>query len=115
MISIEPGELRDRVDVQRDANHGIPAASGTQQAPNWVSLGVRWANVVPLSGRERFTAQAVTPEVTHRVDIRYDASLEPKPVYRIVTDGAVLEIESIIDEDSRKVFLHLMCKETVAA
>ena len=110
---MKTGRLRHQVTIQRDANHGVPDASGGQQAEDWQSITVRPANVIPLTGRERFTAQQVVPDVTHRVEMRFDPEVQTKPVYRLLYANRPLQIESAINVDERSRELHLMCKEVV--
>lgn len=112
---MKTGRLRHQVTIQRDANHGVVSASGAQQAESWTDVAVRPANVIPLNGRERFTASQVQPEVTHRVEMRFDPDVQTKPVYRIVYDDRPFQIESVINVDERGRELHCLCKEVVTA
>lgn len=89
------------------------SAGGGPQEPSWVTLGTRFANVVPLSGRERFTAQQVQSDVTHRVEMHYDPTLQTKPVHRLLFGSRALEIDSVVNVDERNRDVHVMCKEVV--
>ncbi len=111
---MKPGRLRHRVIIERDENHGVPDRSGGQQAESWVAVGTRPANVIPLTGRERFSNQQVTAEETHHVEMRYDPDLQTKPVYRLRFGSRPLQIESIINIEERNRELLVKCKEMVA-
>ena len=108
------GALRHRVQIQVDELHGVMTAGGGPQEPRWVTLGARFANVVPLSGRERFTAQQVQSDVTHRVEMHYDPTLQARPVHRLLFNDRPFEIESVINVGELGRETHVMCKEAVA-
>lgn len=107
------GKLRHRVQIQYDENHGVVDSQGGPQAASWVTLGTRWANVLPLTSRERFTARQVQSDVTHKVEMHYDPTLATKPVYRLLYKSRALEIDSVVNVDERNRELHLMCKEVL--
>lgn len=65
--------------------------------------------VSPLRGRERNESLGVTPEVTHKVEIRYIAGLTPDK--RLKFGSRVFSIESVINPEEKNVILELMCKE----
>lgn len=108
------GKLRHRVQIQRDERHGVPSNAGGPQDPLWVTVGARYANVVPLSGRERFTADQVQADVSHRVEMHYDPTIGIRPAWRLLYGARPLEIESTVNVGERNRELHLMCKEVVA-
>lgn len=114
---MKTGRLRHQVTIQRDANHGSVNASGAQKAEDWqlVGNGPRAATVIPLVGNELYRAQQVTPEVTHRVEMRFDPDVQTKPVYRMVYGTRSLQIEAVINVDERSRELHCFCKEVVTA
>ncbi len=110
---MQSGQLRHRVQIQYDENHGTPESDGGPQTASWVTLGTRWANVLPLSGRERFTAKQVQSDVTHKVEMHYDPTVATKPVYRLLYGDRVLEIDSVVNVDERNRKTLLMVKEVV--
>ena len=74
VVAIRAGDYRHRVEVQsqdetRDANTGqvLPTAG-------WSTDSTRWANIMPLSGREAVNAKEVYSDVTHEIPpkVRFD-------------------------------------------
>lgn len=65
--------------------------------------------VQPLRGRERNESLGVTPEVTHKIEIRYIAGLMPDK--RLKFGSRVFSIEFVINVEEKNVILELMCKE----
>lgn len=66
-------------------------------------------SITPLQGRERFEAQQVRPEVTHRVIGRYVPGLTTKQ--RLDMNGRKLNIAEILNPGERNVSLELLCAE----
>lgn len=107
-MPMRAGQLRHRVALQtvtetRDAVGGI--VSG------WATTVTLWAAVEPLRGREFFQARAEQAGVDTRIRIRYRAGVVPKQ--RITWDGHTYDIEAVIEPDSRRRELHLMCSEVL--
>ena len=104
------GKLRTRVEVQRideerDKQGGIVSS--------WTTIAHRWASVVPLSGREYWSAQQVQSDVTHKVQLRYLEGLTSKDRLRLLHSQRVLNIQSVLDVDERHREMQLMCVEVV--
>ena len=103
------GKLRDQVEIQepretRDSHGGTALV--------WDQIDIRWASVVPLSGRERMDSDHVQGQVTHRVWMR---PIEPKPSprARLIYEGRTLQVEAIIDKQERGILLEILCREEV--
>lgn len=107
-MSIRAGKLRHKITIQQ------PGASrdscGGPAKSNWTDFktGV-WASVEPLQGKEYHAAVQDRAEVSTRFRIRFIAGL--KPDMRIVYDGRVFGIVSIIDPNERHVELQIMTTE----
>jgi SPP1 family predicted phage head-tail adaptor len=102
------GGMRHRVVIQEAAttadSFGAPSLA-------WTDAAERWAEVRPLAGRELWEARSVRPDVTHAVTLRYYEGLTPR--HRLVHEGRVLRVESVLNPDGRKRFHELLCKEEV--
>jgi SPP1 family predicted phage head-tail adaptor len=112
---IAPGELRHRVTLQKRGDGSTADAFG-QLVSGWINqLDMRCA-VNTSGGRELFRAQQVTPEVTMTVRVRYRALFDDaKQViadYRLLHKGRVLDIKSVVNEDSKNQWVVLGCVET---
>lgn len=102
------GKLRHRVTIQElvrtdDGYGGI--------TETWQDVATVWAAVEPLRGNERYRAQQVQAELTHKVAMRYRVGV--KPQMRLLYAGRVLEIEAVIDVEERHRWLELLCSEVV--
>jgi len=103
---VRAGRLRHRVTIE-DQISGQD--SDGAQTLEWlpVASGVP-AEIVDLSGRELFAAQAVQSKTTTRIKVRYWADLLPR--MRIVHRGTIYNIEGIVaDPDSRIRYMTLQC------
>ena len=78
--------------------------------PTWTDLDTVSASIEPLSGRELANAQQAVEETTHRIRIRYLASVTAQ--CRVTFGDRVFDVMSVIDADERKRELLLMCKES---
>lgn len=76
MNNIQSGKLNQRVFLQK--NTGTQHAQTGAIVDNWQNVAGLWANVQPMTGRERAEAQRVTPEITHQVLIRYRDDIAPQ-------------------------------------
>ena len=96
---MQSGKLRhkSRIEtptVSRDTDYG-------DVTETWATLGNGevWANIRPISGVERWQANAVDPAVTHKITIRYHGTVRPKD--RIVYNSRYFRILSVLDIDER--------------
>ena len=104
------GTLRTRVEVQRIAEerdeHGGIVSS-------WKTIANVWASIVPLSGREYWSAQQVQSDVSHGVTMRYFEGLTNKHRLKLLHSQRVLNIKSVVDVEERHREMQLMCVEVV--
>ena len=107
---LQLGLLRQRlvheVPVEsRDLDGGV--------VTEWKAMGVLWAQVEPLSGRKLELAQRQEPRVSHRVTLRYHATLAPRD--RLVLHGGrALHVHSVIDTDARNDETVVLAEEVAA-
>lgn len=102
-------DLRYKINLleQDDSNIGYGEPAYTAFAS-----GV-WANVEDLHGLELIREQKIAAKVTHRVTVRYRASVLAN--MRITFEGKTFFIEAVLDRDKpRKVWLTLLCSELQA-
>lgn len=92
----------------------------TRTTDNYGATSIGWttaapvaARVEPLSGSEPRWAERVSPEVTHRVTIRWRADLSPGPDWRLVVGSRVFNITSVLDVEERHRFWELLCTEAL--
>ena len=103
------GELRHRVTIQ-EKTVTIDTYGGEVVA--WADVATVWAAVEPLSGREFLEGGRLENEINHRIRIRYREGLTPS--MRVCWQSRAFDIESVIERESRRREIWLMCREIVA-
>lgn len=105
------GRLRKSVRFQtRDTS----VDSFGQQVTSWTDAFSTRASIEPLSVRERFAAQAVQSEISHRIAVRYRAELaNPTAVaaMRVVFGTRVFNIVGAINIDERHAIVEINATE----
>lgn len=99
------GRLRDVITIQE--NRGTTNSQG-EVAADWKEILSGFAEVKQLTGREYFNDARVAADIDTRVVMRYQQGIKPKQ--RILCEGRVLDIQSVI-MDQKKTQLELLCKE----
>ena len=105
---MKAGRLRHRIEVQRktetrDSRGGVVETWQTQQK--------RWADIQPLRMRQRFEAAQLDSRLSHFIVLRYYPTLSPE--HRIVYQGRVFNIESVIHPRERSIMTEARCMEQV--
>lgn len=100
------GPLRHRVTLQ---NRTSSKDEFGQLVETWTDLYVAWASVEPISGRELLSSQQTLGEVTHRIRTRYRAGISVAT--RILFNGRIFDIESVINNQEKNAHLEIMAKE----
>ena len=111
---MNPRELRQRVRLERKRVTGRDKDGGEIVA--WDEIATRAAAVEPLSGRERFAAQQVQAEVTHRVRLRHPSGVTPEMRVVLVDHGQAdrnFNILAALNPEERSRELELLCAEKV--
>ena len=103
---MKAGQLDQRVTVER-LQGGVDEL-GQPLPDTWAPLFTCWAAVEPLTGREYIAAQAAVSEVTAKIRMRFRPWMTAED--RVIHDGTIYQIESVIDVRSENRELVLMCK-----
>lgn len=107
-----PGRLRHRITIQRKQIDQDPDTG--EMVLSWQDFAANEpASVVPLSGREFIQSQANQSEVTVRIMIRYFPGVDS--THRILFDGGIYSIETVLPDTTARRHLTLMCKEVSGA
>lgn len=104
---VEIGTLRHRVTLQQQT---ISRDGYGGEVVTWSELFTAWAAVEPLQGRELLDGKRLEAEVTSRIRMRYRAGV--KPGQRVTWGDHTYDIEAVIEPESRRRELVLMCRET---
>lgn len=85
---------------------------------NWTNYATVWANIKPLSGREKAQMQMVDSILTHRVTIRYNASFMPptevdawRISYETPSGTRIFNITAAQDVDEARKHIQFECTE----
>ena len=100
------GRLDKRIIIERlDATEDEIG----QPVEAWIPTYSVWAAIEPLQGREYISAMAVQAERTVRIRIRYLPGIVPS--MRVLYQGRVFAIQSVINIREGNDELHLMARE----
>ena len=100
------GKLRHRIEIQAAAETRNAYGEVTQ---SWGTVGVVWASIEPLRGRELWEAQQVVGRVTIRVRIRHWTGLTHS--HRLQDGLTVYNIEAVLNPKGRDREMELLCTE----
>ena len=103
------GSLRQRIIVQHQS--GTTQDEFGHTIVNWTTFLEADARVAKLRGLERYAQQQTTSTADITVTMRYRDGIDTKK--RILFGERILDIESVIDVEERKIKLELSCKEAV--
>lgn len=106
--AVRGGDFNRRVTIQQ---RGAAKDGFGQATQTWTDLLSCWARIEPLSGRELVMAQAQNAEVTHLVEIIYRPTITA--AMRVVYQGRIFNVLSVIDPDMAHVSLELLCSEGI--
>lgn len=101
------GKLKHRIEVQESIN--TRDEFGAISSQTWETFCLMWASIEPLSGREYFTAVQMQSEISHKITMRYKSGI--KPHYRILWNGRIFDIQSILNKEERNIELIFYCSE----
>ena len=102
---MKAGALDQRIVIER-LQGGVDELGQPIEA--WAPLFTCWAAVEPLVGREYIAAQAAVSEVTAKIRMRFRPWMTAED--RVIHEGTVYNIVSLIDVRSENRELVLMCR-----
>jgi SPP1 family predicted phage head-tail adaptor len=100
------GTLRHRVEIQQAE---ITRDSFGDEQEVWTAHATVWAAILPLVGREYFTAQQTVNEEMFRLQMRYVPGVQP--AMRLVFGERVFNIRAIQNLEERNRELVIMATE----
>ncbi len=107
MLKLSAGRLRHRIEIQ---DYEVSYDKYGQPIYAWTPWATVWASVEPLQGREFLAAMALQSQTTVRIRMRYRPGVTS--VMRVLFGGRIYGIESVIEPQSRRHELQLMCTTT---
>ncbi len=100
------GQLRHRVTIQQKS---VTQNGYGEEVITWQDVATVWAAIEPLQGREYLEGKQVQAEVTTRIRIRYRSGIQPE--MRVTWGSHAYDVQAVIEPESRKKELVLMCRE----
>ena len=100
---MNPGELKHRITFQ--------VQDLEQEEETWNDILSTWANINPISGKEYYSAETINSDLTHKIRLRYRRGITPD--MRILYNGRIFYIVSVINEYEKNTMLQLMCRELI--
>jgi SPP1 family predicted phage head-tail adaptor len=100
------GALRHRLTLESAAR--TPDGGGGA-SESWIAVADIWAAIIPRSGSERTSAEAIRGDITHEVWIRYRSDVVPAMRFR--QDARVFHIAAVMDAGGRRRRLKCLCEE----
>ena len=77
----------------------------------WEDIATTWASINPISGKEYYSAETINSDLTHKIRLRYRRGITPD--MRILYNGRIFYIVSVINEYEKNTMLQLMCRELI--
>ena len=100
---MDPGKLNKRITFQlQDLD---------SEDEEWEDIATTWANINPISGKEYYSAETINSDLTHKIRLRYRRGITPD--MRILYNGRIFYIVSVINEYEKNTMLRLMCRELI--
>ena len=105
------GKLDKRITLQ---SRSATIDDYGQQINSWTDVATVWANIKPVSGREKMKAMQVDSILSHTVAVRYNATFMPPrtvDAWRIVYNGRYFNIIAAMDLDEARKYIIFDCTE----
>ena len=100
---MDPGKLNKRITFQlQDLD---------SEDEEWEDRATTWASINPISGKEYYSAETINSDLTHKIRLRYRRGITPD--MRILYNGRIFYIVSVINEYEKNTMLQLMCRELI--
>ena len=105
MLNMQAGRLRHRVLIQKYEQTFDGWGTPIKGWADWAQV---WAAIEPLRGQEFIAAQAAQSSTTVRVRIRRRPGITTE--MRLVFEGRFYNIKAVIETETRRREVQLMCE-----
>jgi len=109
------GKLDKRITIQ---SRSATLDDYGQELNSWSDVATVWANVKPISGREKLRSMAIESDLTHTVAIRYNVNFMPPIVadarrisYTTPAGTRIFNITAARDVDEDRRYIIFDCTE----
>lgn len=100
------GQLRHEICLEQQVR--TPTGGGGATL-GWRNLGLLWADIRPLSGRETVIADRIVSRVDHEIWIRHRAGTTAAMRFR--QDVRLFDILAVLPSGSRGQWMRCLCRE----
>ena len=100
------GNLRNYITIQQPTE---THDTNLELILTWSTFAFAWAEILPLNGREYWTARQTLAETTGKIRIRYIDGITTK--MQVIDGTKTYNIEAVIDPENRHEELVLLVKE----
>jgi len=100
------GKLRNYITIQQKV---MIEDENLELVESWPTFTSCWAEILPLIGREYWSARQVISEVTGKIRMRYLSGV--KTTMKVIDGSKIYNIEAVIDIENRHEELVLLVKE----
>lgn len=100
------GAMRERVDIQT-RTPTVGAIGNVAFA--WATTATVWAQVRPMSARERFVAERLAARGVYEITIRWRTGITP--AMRMLWRGRTFNVKQILNPDERRRFLTIIVED----
>lgn len=112
-MPVAAGKLRHRGFIEQATRS--QSTSGETTLGPWTPIVSRpdgaWANIVPLQGRELENARQVSPQVTHRIELRYTRDVTADMRFNWQHKNRRFNILAVTHIGELNEETHLLCEE----
>lgn len=103
---MKAGTLNRRIDLQKKTIVQSPTGA---QTITWASQRIVWAANLPVRGREYMAADQLRADVEVRFVMRRQRDLAIDATWRVVAEGLVHGVKSVIQAKTDRTMIELMC------
>lgn len=100
------GDFDRRITIQQ---RSVSQDTYGQRVVTWTTLLSCWADIQPMASPETVQGEATLSVITHQIVVLYRASITA--AMRVLYQGRVLDIMSVVDDSMNHELLTLMCTE----
>jgi SPP1 family predicted phage head-tail adaptor len=101
--------LRQRLTLQQEAQAPDTAGGYTR---SWQNVADLWAEITPVTGREKLFADQMQSQISHKIALRYRAGVSAGQ--RLVFETRAFNIRYVFNVGENNEMLELLAEEGVA-
>jgi SPP1 family predicted phage head-tail adaptor len=102
------GRLRHKCLIEQSTE--TPNEFG-EPITTWKAFASAWMSIEPIKGNEFFSALHVQSEIDSKIVLRWSCKIENMTdKFRIVFNGKIYDIKSVINVDERNKEIHVMAR-----